>query len=69
MTMTQYVPTKAEAREVAAAKNRDIILDTGDLAAMSEIVRDLGDAASNDKQRELVAELDGFLDFLRLQLG
>lgn len=66
-----HVPTKQEAREMAIVKAGlpHAILDKGDLGSMTAICRDLGDAASTDTQRDLVAELSGFLDYLRLQLA
>lgn len=63
-------PTTDEARRLAAGKLSlpHAVLDKGDLGSMTEIVRDLADAATTDRQRELVAELSGFLEYLRLQL-
>jgi hypothetical protein len=67
---TEYTPTHSEARALAAGKIGlpHAILDRGDIAQMQEIVRDLGDAVTTDKQRGLVAELDGFMAYVRLQI-
>jgi hypothetical protein len=68
MNTTHYRPTREDVLVATASKERDIIIDRGDLGAMTEIVRDLGDAATSDHQRDLIAELAGFLEFMRLQL-
>jgi hypothetical protein len=65
----RYLPTRDEARAVAANKSRDIILDKHDLATMSQIAADIEEYANDPRRvRELRGELSSFLDFLRLQL-
>jgi hypothetical protein len=61
-----YRPTHQEVRLLK--KHADIRLDRGDLGAMTEIVRELADATTTPRQRELVSELNGYLEFLRCQL-
>lgn len=68
-----HVPTRAEAREVAATKNRECVLDRGDLGMMTEIVAEIDGYAERAEKaahrvRELRSELSSFLEFLRLQL-
>jgi len=65
-----YLPSRSEARALAAGKIGlpHVVLDRGDLGSMSEIARDWADAAITDRQRDLAAEMDSFLAFLRMQL-
>lgn len=68
-----YRPTRAEAQLIAAAKNADIILDRGDLAALIRAAATVEDCRIRaERNLEMMAhELAGLKDLLemaRLQL-
>ena len=68
-----YRPTKAEALLIAAAKNADVILDRGDMAALIRAVAAVEDCRLRAERNlklmaEEIAGLKDLLEMARLQL-
>ena len=69
-----YTPSRAEARLIAAAKNADVILDRGDMAALIRAVATVEDCRLRAERNltMMAHELAGLKDLLeiaRLQLA